>query len=430
MVLLCVLAVLLFQDTLVNRFIKPRITKAFADAYPAYSLRIADMNYNILKNRLGFDSVALSAVDGTFSSTMGRVSVSGIGWLHMIWSGTAKSRDFADAMAESQDAVLNLSQSHSTLHFERLHVSVPDSEIVIDSMKFHPSGDDEQFFGESKSRSTRFRAHVPMVRVRGIACLKMLEEKVYSARSVAIRDASIDVLVNKDKPNNREAASPLMLNEMLTSVKETLRIDSLIILDGRVKYSERFEVGAKPAWITFDHIRMVTVGIVNRGTRGAALYVQAQWNLANAGTMKLLMSIPIVSPGCSLQYTGSLSAMNLSAFNSFLEVSDRMRIKTGVLESVSFDVNIVSGRASGTVRGIYKDLSIAAIDKYTRSEKGFSNGVASWIANTFKINRNNIPDKSGSIRLGKVNYRRTQEDSFVNVVWFSLRTGVQDVGGF
>ncbi len=65
-VLVCVLALLLFPDPLVNRYIKPRITKAFAEAHPAYSICVADMHYNVLKNRFGFDSVALRAVDGSF----------------------------------------------------------------------------------------------------------------------------------------------------------------------------------------------------------------------------------------------------------------------------------------------------------------------------------------------------------------------------
>ncbi|MGA2506029.1 MAG: hypothetical protein ABSF80_00950 [Chitinispirillaceae bacterium] len=43
-VVVCVLALLLFPDPLVNRFIKPKITKDFAEACPAYSIRIAGMH--------------------------------------------------------------------------------------------------------------------------------------------------------------------------------------------------------------------------------------------------------------------------------------------------------------------------------------------------------------------------------------------------
>jgi hypothetical protein len=429
-VLICVLSFLFFPDPLVNRFVKPRITKAFTEAYPAYSLRIADMNYNVLKNRFGFDSVALNAVDGTFSGSMGSFSVNGIKWIHLLWGGNLEYQDFANAGLMSQEILLSLTQSHYVLHCKRLSVSVADSEIVVEDLKYHPPGDDEQFFAESKFRTTRFRLVVPHARVIGLSCLEMLQGERYCARSIQINDVTLDALVNRDKPSMKDTSSPFMPNEFLSSIKELLRIDNLSITNGRLKYAERFEVGARPAWITFDNMQMLAEGIVNQGTRGAAVYVHAQFNLANAGTMKLLMSIPIASPEFSFQYSGSLNSMDLSALNSFLEVSDQMRIKTGALEGVTFEVNFASGRASGNVRGTYRDLSIAAIDKYTRSEKGLSNGIVSWIANTFKLNKNNVPDKSGSIRVGTVKYTRQRDDSFIQVVWYSLRTGVQNVAGF
>ena len=245
-VLVCVLALLLFPDPLVNRFIKPRITKAFAEAYPAYSIRIADMNYSVLKNRFGFDSVALSAVDGTFSSNMGPFSVSGIGWMHLLWGGSLAPNDFANSVVDAQDIVLNFPQSQYELRCGLLRVSVPDSEIVVEALKLHPSGDDEQFFAGSKFRRTRFRLVVPHARVMGLACLELLQGKNYRARSVQIHDAFLDVLINKDKPYAIDTSSPPMPNEILSSIKGTLQVDSLSIMNGRLKYGERFELGSKP----------------------------------------------------------------------------------------------------------------------------------------------------------------------------------------
>jgi hypothetical protein len=429
-VLVCALTLLFFLNPFVNRFIKPRITKAFIEAYPACSIRIADMNYSVLKNRFGFDSVALSAVDSTFSSTIGPFSISGIGWMHLFWGGSLALNDFDNLIVDAQDIVLNFPQSRYKLHCEWLRVSVPDSGIVVEALEVYPLGDDEQFFAGSKFRETRFRLIVPHTRVMGLACLELLQKKRYHTRSIQIQDALLDVLVNKDKPNKKDAPNPPMPNDILASIKETLQIDSLSIVNGRLKYIERFEIGAKPAWITFDSIQALTEGITNHHDHGAAMVIHAQWKLANAGTMKLLMSIPVASPEFLFQYSGSLGRMDLSALNSFLEISDQMRIKTGVLQEVTFEVNFASGHASGQVRGVYRDLTLAAIDKYTRSEKGFSNGIISYLANTFKINKNNVPDKSGSIRIGEVKYIRQPDDSFINVVWFSLRTGVRDVVGF
>jgi hypothetical protein len=171
-------------------------------------------------------------------------------------------------------------------------------------------------------------------------------------------------------------------------------------------------------------------GITNHRDRGAALVVHAQGTFMKAAAVNMHMSIPVSSPGFSFQYSGSLSRMDISALNPWLEPVEQTRIKAGVLESATFEINVASGRASGNVRAVYRDLTLAAINKDTGSEKGFSDGIASFIANTFKIHRTNVPDKSGSIKIGKVKYTRKTDQYFFEFWWLALRSGVGDVVGF
>lgn len=429
-VFVCVLALLLFPDPLVNRFIKPRITKAFAEAYPAYSLRIADMNYSVFKNRFGFNSVALRAVDGTFSSTMGPFSVSGIGWMHLLWGGNLAPNDFVNSVVDAHNIVLNFPQSQYEFRCERLRVSVPDSEMVAKSLKLHPLVDDEQFFSDSKSRRTRFSLMTPQCSVKGLAYLQLLQGKMYRARSARIHNVFLDVLVNKDKPYTEDTSGPLMPNEILSSIKGTLQVDRLSIVNGRLKYGERFGVGSEPAVITFDSMQVLAEGIANHGDRGDAVVIHAQGNFMKAGTMNVLMSIPVASPEFSYQYSGSLSNMDLTALNLFLETAEQMRIKAGVLQEATFEISVDSGRASGYVRAVYTDLTFAVINKYTGSEKGIFDRIASLIANNFKFRGTNVPDKSGSMKIGEVNYTRKRDELFLEFTWFALRSGVGNVVGF
>jgi len=428
--LICVLALMLLSDPLVNRFIKPRITKVLADAYPAYSIHIADMNYSVFINRFGFDSVAVRAVDGTFSGRMGQFSVSGIHWMHLLWGKNLGLEDLADVDLDAQNIDLNLTQLHYKFLCKRLRVSVSDSEMVAESLKVHPLVDDDAFFAGSKFRRTRLSIAAPHCSVMGLACLELLQGKSYRARSVHMHDALLDILVNKYNPDSRDTAGPFMPNEILCSIKKTLQVDSLSFKNGWLKYGEGFVLGSKPAFVTFDNMQVLAEGIANNGGRDAVLVIHAQAKFVDAGTMKVLMRIPVASPEFSFHYSGSLSKMNLSPINSMLEISDQMRIKSGVLQEATFDVNVVSGRASGTLRGVYNDLTLAAIDRQTGSEKGFSNGIKTFIANKFKILKTNVPDKSGSMKIGQVKYTRQPDDPFIQFAWFALRTAVRDVVGF
>ena len=428
--LVCVLTLMFFSDSLVNRFIKPRITKALAEAYPAYSIHITDMKYSILNNCFGFDSVALSAVDGTFSGHISQFSVSGIHWIHLLWGDSLGPNDIAHSVVGANDIILNLTKLHYKILCKRLRVSVSDSEMVAESLKVHPLVDDDAFFGGSKFRRTRLSIVAPHCSVMGLACLELLQGKSYHARSIHIHDASLDILVNKYNPDSRDTSGPFMPNEILSSIKQTLQLDSLSFMNGRLKYGEGFVFGSKPAFVTFDNMEVMAEGIANNGGREAVLVIHAQAKFVDAGTMKVVMRIPVASPEFSFHYSGSLSKMDLIPINSMLEISDQMRIKTGVLQEATFDINVVAGRASGTLRGVYNDLTLAAIDRQTGSEKAFSNVIKTFVANKFKILKTNVPDKSGSMKIGQVKYTRQPDDPFIQFAWFALRTAVRDVVGF
>ncbi len=430
-IMLAFLVIFLFNpDAFINTFLKGRITEAFQDAYPAYSVHIGTMHYDIRENRVGFDSVSLMTVDSTLSGTIDAYSVSGIGWLELFWARGLALNGFTGTVLDARGIVVNFTREGYELHCGLLHISVPDSEIVIDSLKIYPSGDDGQFFAASRFRKTRFRAVVSDARVVGLACLEMLQGKKYHARSANISDAFIDVLINKDKPSARDTARSRMPTELLSSIAESIRIDSLNLRNGKLDYSERFTIGSKPAVLTFDSMQVAITGIANQSADSDTIVIQAQGEFVGSAKMSVRMSMPVSSSKFSMQCTGSLSRMNLLKLNPWLEPSDQTRIKSGVLQSATFDINVVSGRASGTVRAVYRDLTLAVINKQTGSEGGFVDGLASIMANTFKIRGTNVPDESGSMKIGMVKYVRTRDDPFFGYTWFALRSGVGDVVGF
>ena len=139
------------------------------------------------------------------------------------------------------------------------------------------------------------------------------------------------------------------------------------------------------------------------------------------------MSIPITPPSFALHYSGSLSAMDLTRLDAFLEITEHTRIKFGSAQEAAFEIDVTAGEASGRVRAIYKDLQIAVLNKQTGSANGLGDRVSSFFENVLKIRNANAPDASGAIKEGEVKYTRRPEDEFQQVVWFALRSGVLDI---
>jgi hypothetical protein len=178
-ILICVLIIVFFPDPFINTFLKDRITKAFTEAYPAYSVQLGDMHCNVWKNRLGCDSITLKTREFTCSAAS--FSVSGIGWMDILRQRDFTPHTLTSSVIDAHKIVLIFRQSQNVLRFGMLHISVPDSEMVTESIKYYSLLHDEQFFANSQFRQTRFRFDIPQIKIMGLDCLALLQGNTYKA---------------------------------------------------------------------------------------------------------------------------------------------------------------------------------------------------------------------------------------------------------
>jgi hypothetical protein len=425
LVLVVAVVILMFGGAILNGYGKGKIERAFAKANPGCALRIGELDYSAVANRLVAQSVTLSATNTT--AKIGRLSLTGARWAQLLWGTAALADILAKASLEATNLDVEFPQSHYGIRCTRLRASVPGSELIAEGTELQPLVGDEAFFAAHAYRATRFHVVVPECKVLGLAYRELLQGKSYRARSVHISRPTFDALVNRDQPVEAFVNSPLMVHEALAAIRQPLQIDSLNITNGHLTYCERVVAGAAPGVLTFAAVNLFAEGIANRGEATAAIQLRGQGDLMNAGTLKVLMTIPVTPRDFSLHYSGSLSAMDLTRLGAFLDIAERTRIKSGSAQEAAFDIEVTAGQARGHVRGIYKDLEIAVLDKQTDTEKGLGNRVTSFLANLLKIRSANLPDASGSMKEGVVNYTRKPDEEFLQFAWYALRTGVLDV---
>ena len=429
-IITCLLVFVFFPDPFINAFLKNRVTKTITETYPAYSIKLGDMHYNIWKNRLTCDSIMLKSNDSTFVCSAVSFSISGISWMRTLLQGGFTSNSIKNSAIDVQEIVLNFRKKQAVLRFGKLRISVPDSGITVDSIKYFPLISDGQFFAKSQFRQTRFRFDIPQIKILSLDCLSLLQGNSYKAGSININNVFVDILVNMDKPYNKNSTKPQMPNEFLSSMKEIVKVDSLKIINGRLKYCEQYDVKASPGVITFDKVNISVRGIANHTDHPVNAVIHGKGIFMNSGTMKLFMAIPLASKNFSLKYSGSLSEMDVTKLNSFIVPTEHHRIKSGVLQCATYNIDVKSGQASGALRVVYKDLSIAVLNKKTGSENGVFDQISTLIGKLFIIRGTNMLNKNGSLKIGEIKYTRDPDDYFLQFVWFALRSGLGDVVGF
>jgi hypothetical protein len=233
-----------------------------------------------------------------------------------------------------------------------------------------------------------------------------------------------------DKPYDKSSSKPKMPNEILTTMKQEVKIDSLKITNGRLKYCERFAIGSKPGIILINDINISAGRIANHTSRSDTTIILGDGLFMNTGKMKLFMAIPLESKDFSLRYSGSLSSMDVTKLNSFIEPSENQRVNSGFLKSARFNINVNAGHSSGNLLLEYNNLDISFIDKNTGSEKGIFNQISSLFGKIFVIRKANTSDDKGLMKVGLTKYIRNPDDYFFQFVWFALRNGIADVVGF
>ena len=169
----------------------------------------------------------------------------------------------------------------------------------------------------------------------GLAYDDLLQGRSYQARSVHFASPSFDAMINRDKPPAPLVKSPLMVDEALASIRQPLRVDSLSITNGHFRYCERLVIEPNPP-CNVRGGEYVCRGPRKPGEPRAAINSGAgrsHGRRDNEG----VMTIPVTSSDFSFHYSGSLSAMDLTRLNAFLEIAEHTRITSGSAQEADFE---------------------------------------------------------------------------------------------
>lgn len=411
--------ILCFAGALLNGYGKRRLERAYAADHPGYVLRIGALAYALGANRLVAETIRLNSPGSELA--VDRVELAGVRWARLFLGRTAPAEVFAKASFEATGLAAAFTRDPYRISTKRLRASVAGSELSAEGIEFRPTLNDEALFSRDAFRMTRYHVVIPECRILGAAFAAWIQTGAFRAREVRLLHPSFDLLADRDKPVRPSQARPLMVNEALAAIRPPLQVDRFSVTVGSLTYAERVIAGAAPGVLTFSALNLRADGITNRAG-AAAIQLQAQCRLMDAGQLQVLMAIPLAGAGLSLRYSGTLGAMDLTRLDAFLDRAEHLKIKSGRVNEVAFRVELSAGQARGRVRGSYRDLKMAVLDPPTGTEKR----MASFLMNTFRLRRDN-PGASGAVKEGVVDYRRKRTDTFMQVVWFSLRSGVVDL---
>jgi hypothetical protein len=228
----------------------------------------------------------------------------------------------------------------------------------------------------------------------------------------------------KPSPTAAPARRKKYLPQKLADLDWQIRLDTLKVQKGTLRYSEFKSTWPTPATIWFTNISATVSGLSNRGDSSGPSHavLQTTAKFMDKATVTMRMEVPVAKK-FELTARGSAEGLPAPALNSFVTVSDGIQVNSGRIDKATFDYTVADGRAQGTFTAIYDSLSIDLVDKTTRKQN-VGKKILSFVAKKAFVRGSNMPDDKGQVKSGKIDYEYQVGESFWGGVWRALRSGI------
>jgi hypothetical protein len=289
-------------------------------------------------------------------------------------------------------------------------ILTPDSAVLVRQRK------------AGRPEKTRYALRVPSVRLDGIDLGAMIGGR-FEARSLVIDGPEIVASLDRRGPQDQSRA--MLPHHWLVRLPRAVKIDTVRIDRGLVRYSERAFDGARPGRIQFDQLSVTVLNLVgnpgNLASVGPAT-IELSARIAESAPFRFTAQYDLRSVPLTMSYQGSVGKLDARRLNRLLVDLSGLKIREGILDSAWFKVKVEDDVATGTVQVLYHDLEGEITDKVTH-KRGLKKKIKTFIANHFVLRTDNGKGDDPPVKVG-VRLERPATMSFFDFGWKTLRQGL------
>ncbi|GEM_PF-5514996 len=305
------------------------------------------------------------------------------------------------------------------LKVDEARCDVSNKECTSRSLRLIPQLPRHTFSRRVGHEADRVDLVIPRIRAIDLDVKQMIEGEIDMGK-LLIEKADLVVFHDKARPMDTtiKQLPHVSLNELPTFVK----VDTVQIEGSTISYLEQREEIAHPGRITFSDITAILQGITNKARnieRQSTVELDLQARVMQSARLKLNAWFPMNQDGRH-RLRGSVDSLQMSKLNPILEPLLLVRVKSGVINSLNFDMELGPQQSAGKVKMDYSGLNIEILNKGDIGDTGHQI-IASFLANALKVKSEN----QEPLRVGEISVRRNRKRSMFNYWWKSLAAGLK-----
>ena len=312
--------------------------------------------------------------------------------------------------------------------FENIVLNSLQKELKINSFNVIPFLGEKQFANHYRFQKDRFEVSMKGISLSDID-MNSLVDKRLEAAALVIENISAKISRDKHKPLKKESKVGNYLSQMLVKLDQPINISKASFNNATIQYRENQTSSDKVGEVSFEN---TSIDISNITNIPAAIKKNNQ--MVISFDTKVLGEIPLKgnfkfkldSDHGGFTATGHAGAFDAESLNKVSMPMGLIKIKSGKINSLDFNLKGNDTKASGDFVMKYNDLKVDVlkIDKDTKKMK--KRGLLSLAANMVVKDSN---PESGDLRTETPEYDRDIFKSFFNLVWKTVFAGMKQTVG-
>jgi hypothetical protein len=266
----------------------------------------------------------------------------------------------------------------------------------------------------------RYSLGASELRVIGINLWALYHGRIAIA-SIRVKAPVAEIYLDRIVPGPQETTSSTLPHELLKSCDRPIRIGTIHITEGDLRYSERAVDGIRPGTFQFADLSAMITHVTNDATRmETPCAIEVRTRLADAGQLVAMFECELASKRLNMKYRGSVGAMEALSLNELLVDLEGIRVSGGTIDSTSFSFQVVDDVATGELQVLYHDLGFEVVDKDTL--EGLSERFTTFMTNAKRHPSNPRSDEPPLV----VTIVREREPHvpLIKFVWETVREGL------
>jgi len=239
----------------------------------------------------------------------------------------------------------------------------------------------------------------------------------------------LDLSIYRDKRIRfDENQRPQMLQDLLRNSNFAFHIDSLMLKNSNISYTEQPANTDKDGRIRFSSVTASVIPLSNIKAKNTAIpdfELRGRATVMDSCQLNTVMKFKMNDVRNSFTADGVLSPFNMAVLNPVLEPLASMSVRSGRVNDFRFSFNADDLGSNGNLYFGYNDLKIAVLEKKNGNTKEAK--FASFLANSLLLRSKNPRGKE--LSPDEISFRRDPSRSTISYVWKSVFSGIKNTLG-